>query len=245
MSHHLIEARDLAFAYPDSAPVLESVSFSLHHGEAVAIIGANGAGKSTLLHLLAGFLFAASGEVKIGHVRSSSRTVASLRRTLGFVFQNPDAQLFMPTVYDDVAFGPLNQGVAAADLPGVVARALESVGAGDLAARAPWQLSGGQKRAVAIAGVLAMEPDVLVLDEPSDGLDPRARRRLIELLRGFTHTRVIATHDLDLVLDVCSRVLVLGEGRVLANASPSAVFADAALLDRAGLEPPLSMQVRG
>ncbi|MCL6263189.1 ABC transporter ATP-binding protein [Craterilacuibacter sp. RT1T] len=245
MSHHLLIARDLAFAYPDQRPALDGVSFALHHGEAVAIVGANGAGKSTLLMLLTGCLSASRGEVLLGHIRLDKRSLAAFRRSIGFVFQNPDDQLFMPTVFDDVAFGPLNLGVAPADVPEVVSQALAAVGAEALAARAPWQLSGGQKRAVAIAGVLAMQPDILLMDEPSDALDPASRRRLISLLQGFEHSKLIATHDLDLVLDVCTRVIVLGEGRILADAHPLEVFADDALLARASLERPLSMQTRG
>jgi cobalt/nickel transport system ATP-binding protein len=150
----------------------------------------------------------------------------------------------MPTVEEDVAFGPLNMGLPADEVRARVQGALQTVGAAHLAARAPYRLSGGEKRAVAIAGVLAMSPDVLVLDEPSAGLDPAARRRLIALLRSFTHTKVIATHDLDLVLDVCTRVLVLHDGRVQADGAPCEVFGDLELLQRCHLEPPLSWQGR-
>ncbi|NDV11791.1 energy-coupling factor ABC transporter ATP-binding protein [Crenobacter caeni] len=245
MSHHLLQVENLGFAYPGQAPALDKVSFTLHHGEAVAVVGGNGAGKSTLLQLLTGFLMPAQGQIRVGELRVERRTLPQLRRTLGFVFQNPDDQLFMPTVYEDVAFGPLNLGVSPQDIDRVVIHALEQVGAASLAGRAPWELSGGQKRAVAIAGVLAMQPDILILDEPSDALDPAARRRLIGLLQRFEHTKLIATHDLDLVLDVCSRVIVLSQGRVLANARPLELFSDDALLAQASLERPLSMQTRG
>lgn len=160
------------------------------------------------------------------------------------MFQDADDQLFMPTVEEDVAFGPLNMGLPADEVRARVQRALQTVGAAHLAGRAPYRLSGGEKRAVAIAGVLAMSPDVLVLDEPSAGLDPAARRRLIVLLRSFDHTKVIATHDLDLVLEVCTRVLVLHEGRVLGDGAPAEIFGDAELLRRCHLEPPLSWQGR-
>jgi cobalt/nickel transport system ATP-binding protein len=163
-----------------------------------------------------------------------------VRGAVGFVFQDADDQLFMPTVQDDVAFGPSHQALPPQAVEARVRAALEAVGAAHLVARAPYRLSGGEKRAVAIAGVLAMLPSILLLDEPSSGLDPAARRRLIALLRSFTHTKVIATHDLDLVLEVCTRVLVMHEGAVQGDGPPRQVFGDAALLARCHLEPPLA-----
>ncbi len=240
MSHHLVEARDVSFAYPDGTPALHGVSFRFVHGEAVGIVGANGAGKSTLLLHLNGLLLPGSGEVRIGELPVTAGTRAQVYRTVGYVFQDADDQLFMPTVAEDVAFGPLNMGLPAEEAKAQVQAALEAVGAAHLAARAPYRLSGGEKRAVAIAGVLAMSPSILVLDEPSAGLDPAARRRLIDLLRSFSHTRVIASHDLDLVLDVCTRVLVMREGAIEADGPPEAIFADGDLLRRCRLEPPLS-----
>jgi cobalt/nickel transport system ATP-binding protein len=244
MSHHIVEARSVSYAYPDGHQALSGVSFRIEHGESVAVIGGNGAGKSTLLLHLNGFFQAASGSVRIGDVPVLPATLEQIRRTVGMVFQDPDDQLFMATVFDDVAFGPLNMGLPADEIEMCVRRALDTVGAAHLASRPPYRLSGGEKRAVAIAGVLAMSPSILVMDEPSDGLDPAARRRLINLLRGFSHTKIIATHDLDLVLDLCSRVLVMSEGRVEADGTPHKIFADAELLKRCRLEPPLSQQTR-
>jgi cobalt/nickel transport system ATP-binding protein len=243
MSHHGVEARNLSYAYPDGTPALAGVSLRITHGEAVAVVGANGAGKSTLLAFLAGLLV--SDTVRIGDVPVTPHTLGAIRRAVGYVFQNPDDQLFMPTVGEDVAFGPQNLGLPPDEVKRRVNDALTTVGAASLAARAPYRLSGGEKRAVAIATVLAMAPSILVLDEPSAGLDPAARRRLIDLLRGFTHTRIIATHDLDLVLDVCDRVLVLHRGETQADGAPEQVFGDAALLARCQLEAPLSWQGRG
>jgi len=240
VSHHVLEARGLSFAYPDGTPALQDVSCRFVHGESVGIVGANGAGKSTLLLHLNGLLVPQAGEVRVGELPVTPSTRAQVHRTVGFVFQDADDQLFMPTVEEDVAFGPLNMGLPAEEVRARVRAALEAVDALPLAARAPYRLSGGEKRAVAIAGVLAMAPSILVLDEPSAGLDPAARRRLIGLLRSFSHTKVIATHDLDLVLDVCSRVLVLHRGRVEADGPPARIFGDAALLARCHLEPPLS-----
>lgn len=242
MSHHLVEARALSYAYPDGTAALHEVSFLATHGESVALVGANGAGKSTLLLLLAGLLEPASGEARIGDVPVTAATRAQLHRTVGFVFQDADDQLFMPTVREDVAFGPLNLGLPPVEVDARVGGALATVGASHLASRAPYHLSGGEKRAVALAGVLAMGPDVLLLDEPTAGLDPAARRRLIGQLVAFTHTRIVATHDLDLVLDACTRVIVLHEGRIAADGAPDAVFRDGPLLARCHLEPPLRWQ---
>lgn len=244
MSHHLVAARDLCFAYPDGQAALEEVSFTIHHGESVAVIGGNGAGKSTLLLHLNGVLTPSRGEVRIGDFPITRENLAEVRRTVGMIFQDADDQLFMPTVFDDVAFGLLHQGLAADDVEVRVMQALETVGAAHLRARPPYRLSGGEKRAVAIAGVLVMQPSILVMDEPSSGLDPAARRRLIQLLAGFDHTKIIATHDLDLVLDLCSRVLVMNRGRIEADGLPGEVFADTGLLERCNLEAPPSYQRR-
>lgn len=239
MNGALVEARDLSFAYPDGTPALDGVSFRIAPGESVAVVGANGAGKSTLLLALNGLIAPSRGAARIGEVTVAPGTRAQVHRAVGYVFQDADDQLFMPTVREDVAFGPLNLGLPAGEVEARVQGALEQVGAAHLAGRAPYRLSGGEKRAVAIAGVLAMRPSVLLLDEPSSGLDPASRRRLIALLIGFAHTRLVATHDLDLVLDACNRVLVMRAGRLEADGAPEAVFADAALLERCRLEPPL------
>jgi len=244
MSAPVLEVCALAFAYPDGQQALFDVSFAVTAGEAVGIIGSNGAGKSTLLLHLNGVHQAAQGHVVVNGQVVSRGNVQQVRRSVGMVFQDPDDQLFMPTVADDVAFGPSNMGLSTSEVASRVAQALDAVGAAHLAQRAPYRLSGGEKRAVALAGVLAMRPDVLVLDEPSAALDPRARRRLIHWLRELPHTRLIASHDLDLVQDVCSRVLVLREGRLVADGTPAAIFADAALLQRCHLEPPLRQQAK-
>jgi cobalt/nickel transport system ATP-binding protein len=240
LSHHIVEARGLSFAYPDGTPALHDVSCRFAHGESVGIVGANGAGKSTLLLHLNGLLLPQSGEVRVGELPVTAGTRAQIHRTVGYVFQDADDQLFMPTVEEDVAFGPLNLGLPPEEVRTRVRAALEAVGAAHLAGRAPYRLSGGEKRAVAIAGVLAMSPSILVLDEPSAGLDPAARRRLIGLLRSFSHTRVIATHDLDLVLEVCTRVLVMRQGAIEADGPPREAFADVELLRRCHLEAPPS-----
>jgi cobalt/nickel transport system ATP-binding protein len=237
-----VEARALSYAYPDGQQALQNLNFSIRHGESVGVIGSNGAGKSTLLLHLNGVLKPTTGEVRIDDCPICKTNLIKVRRSVGLVFQDPDDQLFMPTVFDDVAFGPINMGLPTHEVQAQVAQALATVGASHLANRPPYRLSGGEKRAVAIAGVLAMSPSILVMDEPSAGLDPAARRRLIMLLKGFSHTKIIATHDLDLVLDLCSRVLVMREGSIEADGSPQAIFAQAQLLERCHLELPLSLQ---
>ena len=242
MSHHIVEVSDLKFNYPDLTPALSGVSFMIRHGESVAIVGANGAGKSTLLLHLNGYLTPTDGRVRIGDCQLTRDTVQEIRRTVGMVFQDPDDQLFMSTVLDDVAFGPLNLGLTAEEVSSRVEKALETVGVTHLKNRPPHRLSAGQKRRVAIASVLSMSPDILVMDEPSSGLDPQARTRLIGLLNTFKHTKIIATHDLDMVMDLCERTIVIHDGLVSADGPTMEIFSDEKLLAASGLEKPLRMQ---
>jgi cobalt/nickel transport system ATP-binding protein len=242
MTHHIVEVHDLEYTYPDGTPALLGVSFRVAHGESMAIVGANGAGKSTLLLHLNGYLAPAKGIIQIGDFPLTKETLKLVRRTVGMVFQDPDDQLFMPTVYDDVAFGPLNLGLTPRDVDVRVTNALSIVGAGHLKNRPPYKLSGGEKRAVSIATVLSMSPDILVMDEPTSNLDPKARRQLIELLKTFKHTKIIATHDLDMVIDLCERTIVMHNGRVTADGPTKEIFQNDALLEESHLEKPLRIQ---
>ena len=242
MSHHLVEVKDLHYRYPDGTSALRGVSFRITHGEAVAIIGANGAGKSTLLLQLNGCLLPQAGTVRIGDLPLNRKTLLHVRRTVGMVFQDPDDQLFMPLVHDDVAFGPLNLGLPAEEVEARVESALATVGASHLKDRPPYRLSGGEKRAVAIASVLSMSPSILVMDEPTAALDPKTRRHLIQLLKTFNHTLIIATHDLDLVLDLCSRAIVFKEGLIVADGPTLEILQNQELLDSSSLEKPLRLQ---
>ncbi len=242
MSHHIVEIQDLHCRYPDGHVALDGVSFVVQHGEAVAIIGANGAGKSTLLYHLNGTLVPTSGAVRVGDVPVQASTLKDVRRSVGMVFQDADDQLFMPTVGEDVAFGPANMGLPPEDVEKRVVDALTTVGALHLRERPPYRLSGGEKRAASIATVLAMQPDILVMDEPTNHLDARARRQCIELLKSFQHARIIVTHDLDMVMDVCTRAIVLNQGKLVADDTPSAIFANQALLEQCHLELPLRLQ---
>jgi cobalt/nickel transport system ATP-binding protein len=242
MSHHRLEAKDLHFTYPDGRKAVGGLSFLVHHGDSVGIIGANGAGKSTLLMLLTGLLQADSGEVIVGDVRLTKKTLHMIRERVGMVMQDPEDQLFMPTIYEDVAFGPRSFGLEEYEVEERVKNALDTVGIEHLRDRAPFRLSGGEKRAAAIASALSMLPDILIMDEPSAGLDPKARKRLISLLKSFEHTKIVTSHDLDMILELCSRVIVLKDGVIAADGPAKELLADADLMDSCGLELPLSLQ---
>lgn len=242
MSHHIVEVKTLRHVYPDGTIALRDVSFRITHGESVAVIGANGAGKSTLLLHLNGSLQPSGGEVRIGDSPLTGATLPEVRRTVGMVFQDPDDQLFMPTVYDDVAFGPLNLGLPRDEADRRVVDALARVGAGHLADKPPYRLSGGEKKRAAIATILSMSPAILVMDEPTAGLDPCARRQLMGLLGEFRHTKIFTSHDLDMVLELCGRTIVLREGTVAADGPTMEIFRDEELLASCRLEKPLSMQ---
>ncbi|MBI5804454.1 ABC transporter ATP-binding protein [candidate division TA06 bacterium] len=242
MSHHITEAKDLFYAYPDGHQALNGISFRIHHGESVGVIGANGAGKSTLLMLLNGILTPSRGEVIIGEVKLNKDTINMIRQRLGMVFQNPDDQLFMTTVFDDVAFGPRNLKLDETQVKQRVTSALEQVGIVQLKDRAPFHLSAGEKRAAAIASVLSMSPDILILDEPTSSLDPRSRRRLMDTLKGFAHTKIITSHDLDMVLELCQRTIIIKDGRIISDGPTKDIITDKKLMEEAGLEVPMSLQ---
>lgn len=236
-----MEIAALRYRYPQGPLALDGVSAHIGHGESVALVGANGAGKSTLLQHLVGLLLPEQGSLTIGETPVVPGTLGHIRRSVGLLFQDPDDQLFMPTVLEDVAFGPLNQGIPAEQSRALALRCLEQVDAVGLGERAPYQLSGGEKRRVALAAVLANDPAILVLDEPSAGLDPYSRRQLIQLLDGFEHTKLIASHDLELVLELCPRTIMLDSGKVAADGPTAQLLGDEALLRRCRLERPASL----
>ncbi|MBF0572412.1 MAG: ABC transporter ATP-binding protein [Desulfamplus sp.] len=242
MSHHIVQADNLHYTYPDGTVGLDDINFKIHHGESVALVGSNGAGKSTLLLHLIGCLTPTKGYIRIGDYPLNKKNLKAVRRSTGMVFQDPDDQLFMPTVFDDVAFGLINFGVPEAEIENQVMKALEIVGVSHLAQRSPHKLSGGEKRAVAIATVIATMPDIIIMDEPSSNLDPASRRRLINLLKTFTHTKIIATHDLDMALEICERTIVINKGSIIADGSTKELFNNEKLLAMSGLEKPLTMQ---
>jgi cobalt/nickel transport system ATP-binding protein len=190
---------------------------------------------------MVGIMLPAQGEVRLGDIPVTNKTLNIIRQRIGFTFQDPEDQLFSTTVYDDVAFGPRNYGLEEKEVEKRVLRALQTVGIEHLVQRAPYKLSGGEKRAAAIATVLSLEPDILAMDEPTAALDPKSRRRLIKLLQGFDHTKIIATHDLDMVLELCSRTVVLKDGTVRYDGLTKEIMNNQQLLEECGLEKPLSL----
>jgi cobalt/nickel transport system ATP-binding protein len=236
-----IELRDLRYRYRDGTEALRGISFALAPGECVALLGPNGSGKSTLLLHLNGILpekIPAAGAVKIGGEFISPRNLAAVRREVGLVFQDPDDQLFCPTVGEDVAFGPRQLGFAEDEVAWRVNRALTQVGLSGFEQRATHHLSHGEKRRACLAGVLACEPKILVLDEPTSDLDPRGRRELKALLREIPATKLIATHDLELAVELCARAIILDRGLVVADGRTSTLLADEPLMLAHGLEKP-------
>ena len=233
--HHTIEVEKLTFAYPDGHPALNNASLSIAPGEKVALVGPNGAGKSTLMLHLNGIL-QGKGCVRVCGLEVGEKTLGKVRAAVGLVFQNPDDQLFSPTVFDDVAFGPIYQGLKKAEVEERVYHALEAVHMVDYAKRVSHHLSVGEKKRIAIATVLSMNPEILVLDEPSAGLDPRARRSLINLLRELPQTMLVSTHDLPLARELFPRTVIMDHGEIVADGPTDSLLNDAALLEAHGLE---------
>jgi cobalt/nickel transport system ATP-binding protein len=233
-----LEVRGLRFAYPDGSAALAGIDLTVMPGERVAILGPNGAGKTTFVLQLNGMLEGADGQVTVGGVELTARTRKEIRSRVGVVFQDSDDQLFMPTVAADVAFGPANQGLRGDALRARVAEALDQVGLSDQGDRAPHQLSAGQRRRAAVAGVLAMRPDVLVLDEPSSALDPAARRELADVVASLGMTTLLVTHDLPYALELCPRSVVLDRGVVVADGPTREVLADEGFMRAHRLELP-------
>jgi cobalt/nickel transport system ATP-binding protein len=236
----VIEIRGLRFAYHDRREVLHSVDLAVHQGEKVALVGPNGAGKSTLMLHLNGILGAKDGDgsVRIVGQALNKDNLGTIRGQVGLVFQDPDDQLFSPTVFEDVAFGPLHMGLPEDEVRHRVAWALDQVGMAGYADRVSHHLSIGEKKRVAIATVLSMTPEILVLDEPSAGLDPRARRGLINLLREMTQTILVSTHDMRLVAELFPRMVIMDEGSIVADGPTALLLNDEALLQKHGLERP-------
>lgn len=242
MIHNSIDCRDVYYSYPDGKKALNGITFKINYGETVGIVGANGAGKSTLLNLLLGINFPTKGQVDIGDIQISKKSLPLIRQKIGLVFQDADDQLFMPTVYEDVAFGPRNYNLDEKEVERRVNKALETVGITHIKDRPPYKLSGGEKRSAAIATVLSMEPDILIMDEPTTGLDPKSRRRLIELLKEISHTKIIATHDMDMVWENCQRTIIISDGTIIADGPTREVLANEELLNKSSLELPLCLQ---
>jgi len=236
--HHSIVVENLSFAYPDGRVALREVSLVIQPREKVALVGPNGAGKSTLILHLNGLLTPSGGRVRVCELEVKKENLARVRAMVGLVFQSPEDQLFSPRVYDDVAFGPIYQGLSPEAVEARVREALHAVHMEAYFDRVSHHLSMGEKKRIAIASVLSMQPEVLVLDEPTAGLDPRARRSLINLLRELPLTMLVSTHDMLLVRELFPRMVILDEGRVVADGATESLLADAALLEAHGLEKP-------
>jgi len=235
--HHSIEVQRLSFSYPDGHPALQDVSLKIAPGEKVALVGPNGAGKSTLLLHLNGILHG-EGKVVVCGYPIAKNTLGRIRAAVGLVFQDPDDQLFCPTVFEDVAYGPMYLGLPEKEIRERVQKALQAVGMSGKEARVSHHLSNGEKKRVAIATVLAMDPEILVLDEPTAGLDPRSRRGLIRLLATLPQTMLVSTHDIRLVAELFLRMIILDDGAVVADGTTTELLTDRALLEAHGLEAP-------
>ena len=231
---------NVTFSYPGSAPAIEGVTFDVNDGEKVGLIGANGAGKSTLLKCVPGLL-QASGTITVGGLAVNRENLAEIRRKVGYVLQDPDSQMFMPKVIDDMIFGPVNYGLSREEAEAQADRVLEELGMTRLRDRYNHRISGGEKRMAAIATVLAMGPDIMLMDEPSSSLDPRNRRALINTIKRLDRTMLIASHDLDMILDICSRVILLDGGGLIADGKAADILRDRELLEAHSLELPLSL----
>jgi cobalt/nickel transport system ATP-binding protein len=236
--HHSVHVNNLSFSYPDGHPALRGITLHIEPGEKVALVGPNGAGKSTLMLHLNGILMAKSGQVEVCGLDIEESNLNRVRASVGLVFQNPDDQLFSPTVFEDVAFGPIYQGLSPQQVNERVQSALAAVNMLDYAPRVSYHLSTGEKKRIAIATVLSMHPEVLVLDEPTAGLDPRARRTLIRLLRELPITMLVSTHDLAMVRELFPRTIIMDGGQVVADGDTLQLLQDGALLEAHGLEKP-------
>lgn len=240
----IIKVRNLEYVYPDGTKALRGIDLDVFKGESVGLIGPNGAGKSTLLLHLNGILKAGRGSVEVLEMKVEERNVIKVRQKVAIVFQEPDDQLFMPTVFDDVAFGPVNLGYSEEEVRVRVKEALKGVRMEGHEKRCSHHLSFGEKKRISLATVLSMQPEILILDEPASNLDPRARRNLMELLKDLSLTKIIAGHDLELILDICQRTILIDEGKMVANGDTRNILSNKSLMESHGLEVPLSLSLR-
>lgn len=241
MANHFIECNNISFSYENGKEILKGVSFQIGQKEAVGIIGANGVGKSTLLRILVGLELGFAGEAYINRIPVNKKNLAEVRRKTGYLFQDSENQLFTQTVYNDVAFGPRNYGLKEEEVKERVETALSAIGINHLKEKQIHKMSGGEKKMASIATVLAMHPDIILLDEPTIALDPKNRRKLIQTLNQLDYVKIIASHDLDMILETCDRVLLMSDGRIIREGNTELILRDKELLEAYGLELPLCL----
>ena len=240
----MIELNNVCFSYNNEKQTLSNINIKIEDNESVGIIGANGAGKSTFLKLLVGLELNYTGEINVNNLKVEKDNLVSIRKDIGYVFQDSDSQLFMPTVYEDVAFAPRNYGFSKEEIEERTINALKSVGIEELKDKSIYKLSGGQKKLVSIATVLSLKPSILIFDEPTIALDPKNRRRFINVINSLEGTKIITSHDLDLIYDTCSRTILLSVGKIVKDGDTKTILTNKELLENNGLELPLSMTRR-
>lgn len=236
---NIISVSDLSFGYDSKRKVLENINFQLKNGESVGLVGANGVGKSTLLRILVGLNTGFQGEVMVNNIPLEKKNLKAIRKNVGYVFQDADSQLFMSTVFDDVAFAPRNYGMSEAEVNEKTMEALKVVHIEQLKDKQIYKLSGGEKKLASIATILSTEPDVILMDEPSVALDPKNRRNLINILNQLNQAKIIASHDLNMIMDTCERTILLSDGKVIKDGNTKEILLDKELMEESGLELPL------
>ena len=236
---NIISASDLSFGYDSKRKVLENINFQLKKGESVGLVGANGVGKSTLLRILVGLNTGFQGDVMVNNIPIEKKNLKTIRKNVGYVFQDADSQLFMSTVFDDVAFAPRNYGMSEAEVNEKTMEALKVVHIEQLKDKQIYKLSGGEKKLASIATILSTEPDVILMDEPSVALDPKNRRNLINILNQLNQAKIIASHDLNMIMDTCERTILLSDGKVIKDGNTKEILLDKELMEESGLELPL------
>ena len=236
---NIISVSDLSFGYDSKRKVLENINFQLKKGESVGLVGANGVGKSTLLRILVGLNTGFQGDVMVNNIPLEKKNLKTIRKNVGYVFQDADSQLFMSTVFDDVAFAPRNYGMSEAEVNEKTMEALKVVHIEQLKDKQIYKLSGGEKKLASIATILSTEPDVILMDEPSVALDPKKRRNLINILNRLNQAKIIASHDLNMIMDTCERTILLSDGKIIKDGNTKEILLDKELMEESGLELPL------
>jgi cobalt/nickel transport system ATP-binding protein len=244
MSHIHIDIDNVSFEYEKNKQILNQISFHASETDSIGLIGANGVGKSTLLKMIVGLNLDFTGSIRIEDIPVEKNTLSQIRSRIGYVFQDSDSQLFMTTAYDDIAFAPRNYGLPEAEVEKRVEQALRMTGIEHLRDKHIYKMSGGEKKLVSIATILSMTPDIILMDEPSIALDPRNRRNLIHILNSFEHLKIIASHDLDMILDTCERTILMANGRIVVDGPTEQILTDKELLESNGLELPFCLQKR-